>query len=66
MAKYTILIFILFSISLFSQITYDADFESGNLAEIQTSDDVNFYITTKADEGIDGGSSRWFYFRMKM
>lgn len=56
---------ILFTINNFSQITYDSDFESGNLASIQSSDNINFYITTKADEGIDGGSTRWFYFRMK-
>ncbi|MBK8944725.1 MAG: T9SS type A sorting domain-containing protein [Ignavibacteriae bacterium] len=65
MAKLIFAILLLFSIKTFSQITYDADFESGNLASIQTSDNLNFYITTRADEGIDGGSTRWFYFRMK-
>ena len=65
MAKFTFLLMILFTINNFSQITYDSDFESGNLASIQSSDNINFYITTKADEGIDGGSTRWFYFRMK-
>ncbi|MFZ1292132.1 MAG: M14-type cytosolic carboxypeptidase [Melioribacteraceae bacterium] len=65
MKKQLFMFILLFSNYIFSQITYDADFESGNLFSIETSDNVNFYITTKQDEGVDGGSSRWFYFRMK-
>jgi Zinc carboxypeptidase/Secretion system C-terminal sorting domain len=63
--KNQMLILILFvSQSFFAQITFDADFESGNLLSVEEIDSVSFYVTSTADIGVDGGSTRWIYFRM--
>lgn len=62
--KQLIIIFLLIYQAAYSQITIDADFESGNLSTVQEIDSTSFYITTQADLGVDGGSTRWFYFRM--
>jgi zinc carboxypeptidase/type IX secretion system substrate protein/carboxypeptidase M14-like protein len=63
--KNQILFFLIFiSQSLFAQITFDSDFESGNLARVTVIDSVSFYVTTQEDTGPEPISSRWFYFRM--
>ena len=50
---------ILFANCVFAQITFDADFESGNLKSVTTTDSINFIVETNED--IQG---RWFYFRI--
>jgi len=58
--KKIILLFLLgYSQLLYSQITFDSDFESGNLNSVTTSDSVTYYVTTNEDIG-----GRWFYFRI--
>jgi len=44
---------------IYSQIKFDADFESGNLNTVSTSDSINFTVTTVEDI-----YDRWFYFRI--
>ncbi len=44
---------------IFSQIKFDANFESGNLNTVATTDSVNYEVTTVTDIG-----GRWFYFRI--
>jgi hypothetical protein len=51
--------FIVVSNLSFAQITFDADFESGNINTVTTTDSINYTVTTKSDIG-----GRWFYFRM--
>lgn len=51
--------FFLVSNLSFAQITFDADFESGNINTVTTTDSINYTVTTKTDIG-----GRWFYFRM--
>ena len=58
MHKIIILFFILTSV-IFSQIKFDANFESGNMNSVSTSDSVNYTVSTKSDIG-----GRWFYFRI--
>ncbi len=62
--KYPLLLiaFFFFGISLpfYSQVTFNADFESGNLKSVSTSDSIHYQVTTKEDIG-----GRWFYFRME-
>ncbi|MBV6513703.1 MAG: hypothetical protein FMNOHCHN_03238 [Ignavibacteriaceae bacterium] len=50
---------ILLSSSIFAQIRFDANFESGNINTVSTTDSVNWTVTTKQDIG-----GRWFYFRI--
>ncbi len=50
----------LFFITLNAQITFDANFESGNLQSVEQVDSVSFNVTTNEDIG-----GRWFYFRIK-
>ncbi len=57
--KYHILLFLFLTSISFSQIKFDADFESGNLASVSTSDSTYFEITTIEDIG-----GRWFYYRI--
>jgi hypothetical protein len=55
-----IIIIILFCyVTIFSQIKFDADFESGNMESVTTSDSVYYEVTTVKDIG-----GRWFYFRI--
>ncbi len=49
---------------LFSQIEFSGNFEGGNLANVQVIDSTSFSVTPKADIGVDGGSTRWIYFRI--
>lgn len=55
----TIAMLIILSCSIFSQIRFDANFESGNMRLVTTTDYVNYVVTTYEDIG-----GRWFYFRM--
>lgn len=57
--KKLLLILVFISTNIFSQITFDADFESGNLKSVSTTDSVTYYIETHSDIG-----GRWFYFRI--
>jgi len=50
---------VLLSTPLFSQIKFDAEFESGNIKSAKTTDSVNFIVETNEDIG-----GRWFYFRI--
>lgn len=58
MYKIIISLFIFTSL-LFAQVKFDADFESGNMSSVSTSDSVNYTVSTKSDIG-----GRWFYFRI--
>jgi hypothetical protein len=51
--------FITASIFNFSQVRFDANFESGNINTVSTTDSINYNVTTKTDIG-----GRWFYFRI--
>lgn len=59
MILFLILLIILQTLS-FSQTTFDANFESGNINTVTTTDSINYTVTTKSDIG-----GRWFYFRIK-
>lgn len=54
------LILIAFQANIFSQTTFDANFESGNINTVTTTDSLNYTVTTVSDIG-----GRWFYFRIK-
>jgi hypothetical protein len=57
-----VLVFFLFAFFInisFPQVKFSADFESGNINTVSTSDSVLYTVTSKAD--IVG---RWFYFRI--
>lgn len=54
----TTVLFLLNSFA-FSQVRFDADFESGNINTVSTSDSITYNVTTKTDIG-----GRWFYFRI--
>ncbi len=56
---FPLLFFIFFTNLTFAQITFDADFESGNINTVTTTDSINYTVTTKQDIG-----GRWFYFRI--
>ncbi|MDP3684162.1 MAG: M14-type cytosolic carboxypeptidase, partial [Ignavibacteria bacterium] len=57
--KQFVLIIILISCSSFAQVTFDANFESGNLKSVTILDSTNYLVTTNEDIG-----GRWFYFRI--
>jgi len=57
--KLKILIYILLNTVILAQITFDANFDSGNLASVSTTDSISY--TVKSVEDIGG---RWFYFRI--
>lgn len=57
--KLILLICLLFTSLSISQIKFDANFDSGNLASVTTTDSVSY--TVKAVEDIGG---RWFYYRI--
>ncbi|MBL1214394.1 MAG: T9SS type A sorting domain-containing protein [Ignavibacteriae bacterium] len=52
-----LLLALFISTSVFSQVTFFADFESGNINTVSTTDSINYTVTTKSDVG-----GRWFYF----
>jgi hypothetical protein len=45
---------------IYPQISFDANFESGNINTVGATDSINYSVTTKSDIG-----GRWFYFRIK-
>ncbi|MCF6271104.1 MAG: M14-type cytosolic carboxypeptidase [Melioribacteraceae bacterium] len=56
----SLILFLLIATSYsFSQIKFDADFESGNLASVSTTDSIYYQISTHEDIG-----GRWFYYRI--
>ncbi|NWF88831.1 MAG: T9SS type A sorting domain-containing protein [Ignavibacteriaceae bacterium] len=55
-----VIFFAILQTQILSQISFDANFESGNINTVTTSDSVNYNVTTKTDIG-----GRWFYFRIK-
>ena len=57
--KTFILSFLLTSQIIFAQVKFDADFESGNLNTVTTTDSIKYTVTTVEDIG-----GRWFYFRI--
>jgi hypothetical protein len=57
--KYIVLALLIPFSFLFSQVKFDADFESGNINTVLTIDSVNYTVTTNEDIG-----GRWFYFRI--
>jgi hypothetical protein len=58
--NYFLLLCVVLQTISFSQTTFDANFESGNINTISTTDSINYTVTTKSDIG-----GRWFYFRIK-
>ncbi|MFH0734310.1 MAG: M14-type cytosolic carboxypeptidase [bacterium] len=56
--NFMILCFMIFSV-INAQVKFDADFESGNLKTVTTTDSVTYTVTTNQDIG-----GRWFYFRI--
>ena len=50
---------LLLSSTSFSQVAFDANFESGNINTVSTTDSTNYTVTTTTDIG-----GRWFYFRI--
>ncbi len=59
MRIFTLIFLLTTLITLKAQITFNANFESGNLLSIEQIDSVSFNVTTKKDIG-----GRWFYFKM--
>lgn len=45
---------------VYGQVIFEANFDSGNLQSVTTSDSINFFVRVRSD--IVG---RWFYFKMK-
>ncbi|MCB9248562.1 MAG: T9SS type A sorting domain-containing protein [Ignavibacteriales bacterium] len=64
MKKLIVIICLIITNAIFSQITFESDFESGNLSSFEVIDSTSFYVTSIADNGVDGGSTRWIYFRI--
>jgi hypothetical protein len=58
--RYLLIFLILVYATTYSQISFDANFESGNINTVTTADSINYSVTTKSDIG-----GRWFYFRIK-
>jgi len=54
------LLILLIPKGLTGQVQFDANFESGNINTVTTTDSVTFNVTTKEDIG-----GRWFYFRIR-
>ncbi len=53
-----ILLFCIFISNLnFSQVKFSANFESGNLLSVSTTDSINYVVKSREDIG-----GRWFYF----
>ena len=56
---FLIVILLVISQLTFAQIFFEADFDSGNLKDVTTTDSTTFFVTTNSDIG-----GRWFYFRI--
>jgi hypothetical protein len=54
-----LLLFVILQSLSFAQIKFDANFESGNINSVTTTDSINYTVTTKTDIG-----GRWFYFKI--
>lgn len=54
-----LLLFVILQSLSFPQVKFDANFESGNINTVTTTDSINYTVTTKSDIG-----GRWFYFRI--
>jgi len=52
-------VFSFLNFQIISQVKFDANFESGNLAQVEKIDSTDFKVTTVEDIG-----GRWFYFRI--
>ena len=59
MKNLVFMLFLLVTQMISAQVTFDADFESGNLKSVSTTDSTTFNVYTHED--IQG---RWFYFRI--
>ena len=57
--KLKLILCFLFATSLFAQIKFDANFDSGNLASVTTTDSISYSVKSVEDIG-----GRWFYFRI--
>ncbi|MBZ0201140.1 MAG: T9SS type A sorting domain-containing protein [Ignavibacteriaceae bacterium] len=57
--KNIILILLTITTVSFSQVRFDANFDSGNINTVNTTDSINYTVTTHEDIG-----GRWFYFRI--
>jgi len=57
-----LLMFLLFQ-SVFAQVTFDADFESGNLLSVVEKDSISFDIYSQEDNN-PSKYLRWFYYRI--
>ena len=53
--KTLLLVFIAVSQIIFAQVKFDANFESGNIKTVTTTDSINYDVTTVSDIG-----GRWF------
>lgn len=58
--NYFVIAYFIFLTPIFSQVIFEANFDSGNLQSVSTSDSINFTVRVNSD--IVG---RWFYFMMK-
>lgn len=54
------LFLIILSAQLSGQVRFDANFESGNLNTVTTTDSITYTVTTRQDIG-----GRWFYFKIR-
>lgn len=57
---YTVLIYSALILTGYTQVIFEANFDSGNLQSVTTTDSINFTVRVNSD--IVG---RWFYFKMK-
>lgn len=55
-----LVLILLFASSIYSQVIFESNFDSGNLQSVTTTDSINFSVRVNSD--IVG---RWFYFKMK-
>ncbi len=58
--NYFVIAYFIFLTPIFPQVIFEANFDSGNLQSVSTSDSINFTVRVNSD--IVG---RWFYFMMK-
>jgi len=57
--KYIFFFSVIFTLTIFPQVKFSADFDSGNINTVSTTDSILYTVTSKAD--IVG---RWFYFKI--
>ncbi|HEX2866186.1 MAG TPA: M14-type cytosolic carboxypeptidase [Ignavibacteriales bacterium] len=61
MKIFTIVLVLALQLIISAQVKFDANFESGNINSVTTTDSVNYTVTTNSTNDIGG---RWFYFRI--